>query len=200
VTLQTTAPLEHTTLNPNSTPARVLVREIVAGEVELSPSYQRGEEWTATQRIELIRAWLQGVVPGLIYLSDRSNSKWRAATEDVYSTGAPHKACVDGKQRLTTAQQWFDGRFAVPASWFKPEYIDVAEATDDGPYVRFTGLTGTGRLKFERQASLLVIDYKDAATEEDEAALYLRINESGTLQDPTALARARAVAESKAGG
>ena len=24
-----------------------------------------------TQRIELVRAWLQGVVPGLIYLSDR---------------------------------------------------------------------------------------------------------------------------------
>lgn len=199
-TLQTAAPLKHDTLNPASTPARVLVREINDGEIELSPPYQRGDSWSGVQRIELVRAWLQGIVPGILYLSDRSNPNWTDATEDVYSTGAPHKACVDGKQRLTTAQQWFDGQFAVPASWFKPEHIDVTEELSDGPYVRFTGLTNTGRLKFERQASLLVIDYKSAATVEDEAALYRRINESGTVQSPEDLARARTVADARTAG
>ncbi|MGW0844205.1 DUF262 domain-containing protein [Streptomyces sp. NPDC002787] len=200
MTLQTTAPLTHTTLSPTSTPARVLVREINDGEIDLSPPYQRGEQWTPRQRIQLIRSWLEGTVPGVLYLSDRSNPNWTAATEDVYSTGAPHKACVDGKQRLTTAQQWFGGQFAVPASWFKPTYIEATEATDDGPYVRFTGLTDTGRLMFERRASLLVIDYKSAATVEDEAALYSRINESGTLQSPEDLSRARVVADGRAAG
>jgi uncharacterized protein DUF262 len=197
VTLQTTAPLDHTTLSPTSTPARSLVREINDGEILLSPPYQRGEEWTLMQRVLLIQAWLEGIVPGVLYLSDRSNPNWAAATEDVYSTGAPHKACVDGKQRLATARDWFDGQFAVPASWFDPTHIDTTESTDDGPYVRFTGLTEPGRLKFERKAALLVIDYRTAATEADEAALYLRINESGTLQSPQDLARVRSIAEGR---
>ncbi|MGW0822564.1 hypothetical protein [Streptomyces sp. NPDC002845] len=95
---------------------------------------------------------------------------------------------------------WFAGQFAVPASWIDSEYIDVTEATEDGPYVRFTGLSKPGRLRFERRASLLVIDYKSATTVEDEAALYLRINESGTLQTPEDLTRARTVADGRTVG
>jgi len=200
VSFQTAAPLVHTTLNPASTPARVLVREINDGEIELSPPYQRGEEWDDLQRMQLIRSWLLGIIPGVLYLSDRSNPHWTAATEDVYSSGAPHKACVDGKQRLTTAKQWFAGEFAVPASWFKPELVETTEATEDGPYVRFTGLTEPGRLRFERQAGLLVVDYKNAATVADEAALYLLINESGTLQAPEDLFLAQSVAEARTSG
>lgn len=81
----------------------------------------------------------------------------------------------------------------VPASWFPPEYVAMTHETDDGPYVRYTGLTEVGRRVFDRTAHL---PFGTAAvgTVEAEAAIYLRVNGGGTAQTDADMSRAANVA------
>ncbi|MER5352618.1 hypothetical protein ABT093_20075 [Kitasatospora sp. NPDC002551] len=88
-------------------------------------------------------------------ISDRGNAAWAKANgRSVYDTGEPTWACIDGKQRITTARFWFDDQLAVPASWFPAEHVATTEEAGDGPCVRFSGLTRPGQLQFERMATL----------------------------------------------
>lgn len=202
MTRQTTAPLAQTNLNGTRRRASELARSF-RGEfgLVLDPPYQRGEAWTLDQEIALIRSLLTGIPTGTVIVSDRVNEGWRKTYgTNPYETGDPAYAVIDGKQRLTTVFRWFDGEFAVPASWFDPKHVEEVEDTDDGPYVRHSGLTSIGRRVFEGKAHLQVEETK-AASIADEAAIYLLVNGGGTPQSTADMANAAQVARlGKEGG
>jgi hypothetical protein len=187
VTRQTSDPLTHHTLNPAYRTAHSLVDGADRGELDLDPPYQRGDVWTLDQRIALVQSWLRGLPAGVVYVSDRTGDAWADG-------GAAWEACVDGKQRITTARMWYRNEFAAPASWFRPDFVDTTEDTDDGPYVRHSGLTPKGGRFFERFASLLVAVAKECNTIADEAAFYLLVNGGGTAQSAGDMANAARVA------
>jgi hypothetical protein len=191
MTLQTSHPIEHVTLNPAQVEARVLVNDVLQGDLDLNPPYQRNAVWTILQQRALVYSWLAGKPTGVITLSDRDNPYWAATNGDVHTTGTPWRAAVDGKQRLLCAHSWFTDQLSVPVSWFKPDLIADTIGTDDGPYVRFSCLTDAGQLKIARLARFLVVNFKTAGTEAAEAAIYLLINGGGTPQDPADMHRAQ---------
>ncbi|MFD4576743.1 DUF262 domain-containing protein [Streptomyces sp. NPDC058417] len=197
MTRQTAEPLEHTSLNPSYQSAKNLAKRVAEGELLLKPSYQRGAVWTEDQRIALVQTWLRGLPAGVVILADRCTDKWEAANNghDPYATGKGLWACVDGKQRLTTAVMWFNSEFAVPASWLLAHYVETTEDTTDGPYVRFSGLTTVGTRFVERYCSLLIAETRDCATEEEEAAFYVLVNGGGTPQTNENMANAARVAK-----
>jgi len=196
VTRQTITPLEHTSLNPSFQGANWLARRVRDGEINIDPPYQRGKVWTGDQRIALVESWMRGLPAGVVILADRCNTAWAKANpgRDPYETGESLWACVDGKQRLTTAVAWFDSEFAVPASWFPADHVATTEGTGDGPFVRHSGLTLKGQRFMERYCSLLVAETKDCATEADEAAFYLLVNGGGTPQTDADMDNAARVA------
>ncbi|WP_055694119.1 DUF262 domain-containing protein [Streptomyces prasinopilosus] len=196
MTRQTLAPLDHISLNPSFQSARWLARRVSEGEITLDAPYQRGTVWTEDQRVALVQTWLRGLPAGVVILADRCNDAWIAANPDriPYETDEALWACVDGKQRLTTAVMWFGSEFAIPATWLPTDHVDTTEDTADGPYVRHSGLTPKGQRFMERYCSLLVAEAKDCATEADEAAFYVLVNGGGTPQTETDMANAADVA------
>lgn len=196
MTRQTAQPLEHNSLSATYRSARELVntyyREL---GMDLEPPYQRGDVWTDDQRIALIRSWLTGVPTGVVILSDRSTYAWKQAHGGVspLDSGEPMYAVIDGKQRITTAIKWYSGELAVPASWLAPEWVETTEDTEDGPYVRYTGLTVIGQRKVARIADLQVAEAQPTTLEE-EAAIYLLVNGGGTPQTADDMANAAGMA------
>ncbi len=194
MTRQTAAPLAHWRMNASNRTAQDLVRSHQDnGYLLIDTPYQRGSVWTEDQRIALVRSWLLGVpIPALI-LNDRMAVTWQRAHPHEDGTG-PAYAVIDGKPRLETAIAWFGGRLAVPASWFDSADVEVVEDTDDGPYVRYPGLSVVRRRFFGNQA-MLPCATAQLATVEQEAEVYLLVNGGGTPQTDADMANARRVAE-----
>ncbi len=83
---------------------------------DLDQPYQRGEVWGVKRRQNLIKSLLMGVPVPAIVLDDRFNAKF---SHPGYSRERNWMfAVVDGKQRVTTIQDFYDNQFAVPAAWF----------------------------------------------------------------------------------
>lgn len=191
MTRQTAKPFDHLSLNPTYQSALELAKRVVNGELVLDAPYQRGSVWTEDQRIALVQSWLRGVPSGVVILSDRCGA-WTGP--DPYETGRGIWACVDGKQRLTTAVAWYDDQFAIPASWLPEDYVETTEDTDDGPYVRHSGLAPKGQRFVDRYCMIQVAETKECRTETDEAELYLLVNGGGTPQSDADMANAARVA------
>jgi hypothetical protein len=198
MTRQSAVPFDHISLRPTYFTLGDLVHRMEDRMIDLDPPYQRGDVWTEDQRMALVQSWLRGLPPGVVILSDRTNPAWVKAHggEDVYETGEALWACVDGKQRLTTALMWRHNEFAIPASWLDADLVAATEATEDGPYVRFSGLSDAGQRFMDRYCSLLIAEAKECATVEQEAALYLLVNGGGTPQTDETMANAARVATS----
>lgn len=196
MTRQTTTPLEHVNLSPTFRAAREMANLVKDGHLTLNPPYQRGQVWTPDQKLALVRSWLTGVPTGVVILSDRSGRAWRQTHGDVYEGNEAIWACVDGQQRITTAMEWFDDEFAVPVSWFGDEFVESAEETEDGPYVRYSGLTVPGQRRMGNSRALLqVAEFRTAATVEEEAEIYLLVNGGGTPQADADMANAARIAQ-----
>jgi hypothetical protein len=196
MTRQTAAPFDHISLNPTHVTLGELVRRIESGMLDLDPPYQRGDVWDVDQRMALVQSWLRGLPAGVVILADRCNDRWVKAHggKGPYDTGEALWGCVDGKQRFTTAFMWRNSEFAIPASWLKPENVVTTEETEDGPYVRFSGLSEQGVRFTDRYCSLLIAEAKECATLEEEAELYLLVNGGGTPQTDETMANAARVA------
>ena len=194
MTRQTTAPLVHLGLSASNRQASEIARSFRdAFGLDLNPPYQRGRVWTTDQKIALIRAWLTGVPTGVVILNDRSTEEWLNA--NGRDETAPMYACIDGQQRITTAYEWFGNELAVPASWFAAGDVIATEDTDDGPYVRQSGLALPRRRLFANRAHLQVAE-ACVATVQEEAAIYLLVNGGGTPQTDADMDNAARVAQS----
>lgn len=191
MTMQTAGPLKSQSLNATNRAAEAF--RVHADGILLDPPYQRGPVWTVEQRRGLVKSWLMGLPIPAIILNDRSNPGWAQANpnDDLVH----YYAVIDGKQRIMTWLAWTEGDFAVPASWFNPEWVDRTEDTDDGPYTRYPWLTPTGQRTMKNRAQMPTAEAK-LATVQEEAEVYLLVNGAGTPQTDADLARALAVAAS----
>jgi hypothetical protein len=142
MTMQTERPIEHIQVATTNRPLSWILqfgRDDHRRELDMDQPYQRGDVWGLTRRRNLIRSMLLGIpIPSLV-VNDRFGAKFREAGYDQDRCWS--YAIVDGKQRATTWLMFAADEFAVPASWFEPEEIEQAEDTDDGPYVRHSGLS-----------------------------------------------------------
>lgn len=196
MTRQTAAPLEHLSLNAADRQAREIARSFSESfGLDLNPPYQRGRVWNEDQKIALIRSWLTGTPTGVVIFNDRSTPEWKAANGyDPIDRDEAMYACIDGQQRISTAQAWFASELAVPASWFDPADVETTEDTADGPYVRWSGLTLPRQRHFANRAHLTVATAR-VATIQEEAAIYLLVNGGGTPQTDADMLNAARVAE-----
>lgn len=154
------------------------------GELDLTPTYQRGSVWTTTQRVALIQSLLQGLPIGAVFLNRRGEHD-------------PTFHVVDGKQRIETVLMFARDELAVPGWWFTDEdlidgFRDVLPLVPRGPgrdEVAFSDLSKAGQMRFKLRA---VATYETTLpTEADELDLYLRINTGGTAHTARDLARAQ---------
>jgi hypothetical protein len=188
MTRQTGGPLTRLPTTAGMWTIHEYTNRIRAGEMLLDPPYQRGRRWSDQQRIDLMRSWLQGVPIPAVVLNERMSPAWQRTDPDRHV----NYAVVDGRQRLETALAWQDGQLAIPASWLPADWIHRSQDTDDGPYVRVTGLRTPRRV--DRCMDLPCVRARlDTVTAE--AALYLLVNGAGTPQSTADLARATAVAD-----
>lgn len=167
MTRQTTAPLEHQSLQPEARRAYAFVLEEEDGLLRLDPPYQRGTVWTTDQRIALVRSWLMGLPVGSVVVNEREGHVL---------------AVVDGRQRIETALMWFSGRLRVPASWFEPNEVRRTVGTGDGPYVGWHDLTVMGQTMVKTSRAVLPRITVHLPTVRAEAELYLLLNGGGTPQ------------------
>lgn len=195
MTRQTAQPLTRLPINSLSMPLWNLVQFVDNGRIDLNPPYQRGDRWTTDQRVALVYSWLVGATVPSITISDRSGHIWKdRATFDPSKTDVGIWACIDGKQRLTTAALWMDDQFAVPASWFPADCIERTELTEDGPYVRYrTGLNDKGRNR-STDRTVMPVGVGEFASLREEASIYMLLNGGGTPQTEADMANAARVA------
>lgn len=194
MTRQTAEPLTRLPINASSMPLTSLVQYVECGRIDLNPPYQRGDVWTDDQRVALVYSWLTGATVPSITINDRSGQIWTDLdTFDISRTDVGIWAVIDGRQRLTTAAMWMRGEFAVPASWFPANCLAATEATTDGPYVRYTGLTDLGRAR-GTDRTIIPVGIGEFATVRAEAAIYLLLNGGGTPQTDADMDNARRIA------
>jgi Protein of unknown function DUF262 len=192
MTRQTPQPIERMSLSATNRLAGELARYYTDGRLTADLPYQRGAVWTYDQRVALIKSWLSGTPIPSIIINDRMGLAWTDENGD-FKAGNAHWAVIDGKQRIETAAMWFAGDLAVPASWFPADRVAAIEDTEDGPYVRFTGLTQVGQRVFENHA-LLPTATASVASVEAEAEIYVRVNGGGTAQTAEDMDRAARIA------
>lgn len=193
MTRQTDTPIEAYSLQASARSAREIARIFTEDSGDLSPEYQRGSVWTEDQRIALVRSWLMGIPIPAVIINDRIFGPWPDGGPNGTPAGGYTYAAIDGKQRIETAVAWFSGDLAVPASWFPSEGVEQTEDTNDGPYVRYTGLTKPGQRYCANRFQLPTVEAK-VATIEEEASLYLLVNGGGTPQSDESMANAARVA------
>lgn len=196
MTRQTSAPLDSLCSSTSDRSAHEFANLVGSLDLDIRPPYQRGRVWSKDQRIALIRSWLTATPTGVVILNDRATLEWVEANgRDPSATGEPVYACIDGQQRISAAIDWFGGVFAVPASWFAAEHVLVSEDTDDGPYVKWSGLSESRRRIFKNRARFAVSTAR-AATVQEEAAIYLLVNGGGVPQAEADMSHARGIATS----
>lgn len=195
MTRQTSQPLSRLPINMMSMPLTNLVDYVVQGRIDLNPPYQRGDVWTTDQRVALIYSWLTGATVPSITVNDRSGHIWKDKKNfDIRKTDSGIWAVIDGRQRLTTAVMWMQGKFAVPASWFPEGTIRTTELTPDGPYVRHNGLTTLGQSR-GTDRTVTPVGVGEFASIQEEAQIYLLLNGGGTPQTDDDMSNARRIAE-----
>jgi len=185
-TRQTAEPLQDFRLTAASAREALGIVDLLKGGDLIIPPYQRPSVWTEDQQVALIRSTIMGVpIPAIVW-NDRATF-WEGPKKDAYVY-----ALIDGRQRVEAAVAWYDSKLPVPASWFQPDVVQRTERTDDGPYVRFSGLTKPGQVFFKRSFHFPVCEGR-LPDVETEAMVYRLLNMGGTPQTAADMARAARV-------
>lgn len=164
MTMQTVMPLVRLPLSEGNEPIEQIANYPA---LLLDPPYQRGSVWGLTRRRNLIRSLMQGIPTGGIHLNTRPDD-------------AQTLAVVDGKQRIETVRAFFADEFTAPASWFAAAHVREVVDTDDGPYLRHSGLTEVGQRRFSRAQFTTL--RTSMATVAEEADLFTLVNFGGVQQ------------------
>lgn len=194
MTQQTQRPLERLSLDTFRRPISAFHNQ--RDDYDINPPYQRGSVWGVEQRRALIFSLLSGIPVPAVIIMDRFNETWEANEHPLdHANHEPVYAVVDGKQRIETVLAWVDDEFAVPASWYDPDDVQVTEDTEDGPYVRRSGLSDRAR-RVEHTRMLLSVCEGKSTSIRDEAAVYLLVNGGGVAQTGEDMDNAARVAAS----
>lgn len=173
--MTTSGPLEHRYMYPTNKNFDELVHWVDNGSLTLDPPYQRGNVWTATQRIMLIKSLLLGIpVAALVFNERGAQNRWWDGQKLIDGS---YYACIDGKQRITTLHMWMHDELAIPAEWLDPEYLAVDPT--DHPIVRRRDLTEDARRRLGNLLNVPVVNAR-LSTLDEEAEVFELINFAGT--------------------
>lgn len=185
------APLVNRNMQPTARNLRDLIGFWRDGLINMTPPYQRGDVWTAEQRVALIKSLLLGVPVAALVLNLRDNHLWRA------NEGEPDHAyaVIDGKQRLTTVRMFFDGDLAVPIAWFEPDWIKPTArcAVNEVCWSDFE----LSARRYMGQGFIIPVAEAKLGSLAEEAEVYGLINSAGTAHTTAELDKARRVARGK---
>lgn len=152
---------------------------LVSGsEYELNAPYQRGSVWEPERKRNLIRSLMLGVPTGSIIVNIRP-----------YSSDGFHGAIVDGKQRIEAVLDFMEDRLEVPNAWFEED-----DVLSDKEMVKFSELSYSFQRGFKYTTVLPVMEAK-VPTIEEEAEIFLLINQGGVEQEESTLNNAKRIAE-----
>jgi hypothetical protein len=76
----------------------LVLQNLQDGNIELSPTYQRGDVWTSQMRSEFIDSILNGIVPTNIIVNKE------------FCSNSVKLTCIDGKQRLTSIRMFRENK------------------------------------------------------------------------------------------
>ncbi|KAI6024231.1 hypothetical protein EDC04DRAFT_2869528 [Pisolithus marmoratus] len=133
--------------------ALFLLDQVHAGDIDLSPEYQRDVVWPDTKQIGLIDSILRNFyIPPVIFVTHQ------------HEDGSETKTCIDGKQRITSIQRFMDGEVSI--SYY---------------YKRSSALQGKGSMllpeKYKRlfaNKQIVCIEYQDLP-DSDEREIFQRV-------------------------
>lgn len=143
------------------------------GTFELEPDFQRGHVWTVAQRVAFVESMIRKTAPNRIMFNCPGWSSRTAGSGDIPDNTLQ---CIDGLQRLTTLRMFLAGEFSV----FGDAKLS-AEALKGSPFDLGRARIQMAFYEFDNRADLL--------------ALYLDLNEGGTVHSHAELARVRALWE-----
>lgn len=189
----TTGPLQHRPMYPTNKNFADLVYWVDNGTLTLDPPYQRGDVWTTTQRVMLIKSLLLGIPVAALVLNERgAQNRWWDGQKLI---GGSYYACIDGKQRITTLHMWMHDKLPVPAEWFDPLYLTRRPA--DHPVVHRRDLTEDGQRVLGNLFHIPVVNAR-LGTVEEEAEVFDLINFAGTPHvDPRLIETHRRLADAQ---
>lgn len=184
--MQTTEPLKRLSMQVENRALSWIIQGAGQGSddaFDMDQPYQRGHVWSVARKQKLIRSLLEGVpVPSLI-VNDRFGAGFAHpgyGQDRLWAT-----AVIDGKQRISAIAGFANGEFAIPASWPEDGWVVKTEDTDDGPYVRWAGLSAPARLFFSKLA--IGVNTGKFRTLADEEEIFTRVNFGGVAQGDTDL-------------
>ncbi len=139
---------------------------------DMDQPYQRGVVWGLKRKQNLIKSVLMGVPIPAILINNRFDAKF--SHPDYSRDRCWAYAIVDGKQRVSTFQQFVANRFPVPLEWFQ----------DMGRGPIFYGQLSLANQRHVRNNSIPVAEgfFK---TLEEEQELFDLINFGGLAQGET---------------
>ena len=169
-------PLEELQLRHQRSSIRTLIdpglRDDPTTGMILDPPYQRGAVWGTERKQNLIRSLLRGVPVGAIVINDRWESGMEADPNKMST------AVVDGKQRITAIQDFSDGKYTVPRSWWADEYVSEEAQGEDS--IAYDQLSTLGKRHFRGLGVPVVC--AQVSTIEEEEELFGLINYGGVPQ------------------
>ena len=148
-------------------------------QYEFNAPYQRGSVWEPERKQNLVRSLLLGIPTGSVIVNIRPYS-----ADDYYGV------IIDGKQRIEAVVDFIENRLEVPASWFPAEDL----ASTEKEMVRYSDLSKGFQTSFKHTTVMPVMEAK-VKTVEEEAEIFLLINQGGVEQEDSTMAKARKIAE-----
>lgn len=149
-------------------------------EYDFNAPYQRGSVWEVERKQNLIKSLMQGVPTGSIVVNIRPRN---VDGEGFYG------AIVDGKQRIEAVLDFLNGDLAVPSAWFEEE-----DLLSDADMVTWNDLDDPFKRGFKYTTVLPVLE-AHVATVEEEAEIFLLINQGGVEQDEETINKAKTIAQ-----
>lgn len=137
----------------------VIIKRIEEKELELQPSFQRGEVWSISKKKRLIDSILRG---------------WRIPPIHVVRKENFEEEVLDGQQRLVSIRDFCNDRFKIDG-----EILPLDEKINKLHGKFFSELSEEEKRKFMRY-SLTIITLLDFKAEEP-AELFYRLNQPATL-------------------
>jgi hypothetical protein len=187
--------LRHRSISAQGRSLSELVNMVRNGGFLLDTEYQRGDVWTESQQVALLKSFFLGVPVPAIIVNLRGDLKpWR----DLYPDSGVHYACIDGKQRMLALMRWYGGQLRLPIEWFDEGDIVWESVPVGAMKVTFNNLTRPRQLNLKRMAIPFAV--AQLPTLREEVEVYLLINRQGVDHTDAELARAQAVLDAQRSG
>ncbi|TFK71182.1 hypothetical protein BDN72DRAFT_794448 [Pluteus cervinus] len=142
--------------------AQSLYEQIIAGEINLEPEYQRDVVWPEAKQIGIIDSVFRNFyIPPIIFAANSLDD------------GGELRTCIDGKQRLTSIRRFMDGEIPHKDPYTNEKLYYTEPTTENVKKRGFKLLPDRCRRLFANK-QIVCVEYQDV-TERDERDIFQRV-------------------------